>query len=286
MDPRELEYQNVPFNPMEAFVMNLKIGMLCLIISSVLGTAAAGYAAKKETGFLNRAVTAGKMVYRYQVYVPPDWNASKKWPIILFLHGAGERGEDGLAQTQVGIATAIRLHADRFPCIVVMPQCRKGVWWPQSEMEAQALAALKNSTKEFKGDPDRTYLTGLSMGGYGTWSLAYKYPTMFAALAPICGGVKPMGKAPVDPGNPFADPNIDPYAALAKKIGKTPVWIFHGAADNVVPVIESQKVNDALNAAGANVKYTEYAGVGHNSWDRAYAEAELMPWLLSQRRLR
>jgi predicted peptidase len=265
--------------------MHIKLGFL-FIAGLLMGTISAGYAAKKETGFLNRIVTVGKNLYRYQVYVPQDWNGNKKWPIILFLHGAGERGEDGLAQTQVGIATAIRLHADRFPCIVVMPQCRKALRWSQSDMEAQALAALKNAIKEFKGDPDRTYLTGLSMGGYGTWSLAYKYPTTFAALAPICGGVKPIGKAPADPGNPFADPNIDPYAALAKKIGKTPVWIFHGAADNVVPVTESQKISEALTTAGGNVKYTEYPGVGHNSWDRAYAESELMPWLLSQHRSR
>ena len=235
---------------------------------------------------LNRSVTLGKTAYRYQVYVPREWTGNKRWPVILFLHGAGERGDDGLAQTQVGIATAIRLHADRFPCVVVMPQCRRGLWWPHPEMAAQALAALEKTVKEFKGDPDRVYLTGLSMGGYGTWSLAYRFPGKFAALAPICGGVRPPARSPAQPDSPFADPKIDPYTLVAGKVGKTPVWMFHGDADQAVPVDESRKMNQAIKTAGGVVKYTEYAGVGHNSWDKAYADPEFMPWLLSQRRTR
>lgn len=105
----------------------------------------------RETGFLNRVVEVDGVKYRYQVYVPQDWNGTRKWPIILFLHGAGERGEDGLLQTQVGIATAVRLHLERFPAVIVMPQCRKNVWWTEPVMEAQALKALAQSTKEFRG---------------------------------------------------------------------------------------------------------------------------------------
>ena len=89
------------------------------------------WARRHETGFLNRIVTGDKSDYRYQVYVPPNWNSKQKWPVILFLHGAGERGDDGLVQTEVGIGTALRRHEDRFPCIVVLPQCRKGVWWTE-----------------------------------------------------------------------------------------------------------------------------------------------------------
>jgi predicted peptidase len=241
-------------------------------------------AAKRETGFLNRTAQVSGVSYRYQVYVPADWNKTRKWPVILSLHGAGERGEEGILPTQVGVATAIRMHQDRFPCIVVIPQCRKDSWWTSPAMEAQALKALDQSIREFKGDPDRIYLTGLSMGGYGTWSLALKYPGKFAALAPICGGVRPPSRVPIPEGSPLADPKVDPYALVAQKVGKTPVWIFHGGADNVVPVAESQKMNEALKAAGGSVKYTEYPDVGHNSWDRAYAEPEFMPWLLSQRR--
>ncbi|HEV2687781.1 MAG TPA: alpha/beta hydrolase-fold protein, partial [Bryobacteraceae bacterium] len=148
----------------------------------------------QETGFLDRTVTVDGVPYRYQVYVPADWSSGKKWPVILFLHGAGERGDDGLQQTQVGLGAAIRLHEDRYPAIVVMPQCRKDVWWTDAKMEAQAFAALKNAMKEFHADPDRVYLTGLSMGGYGSWSFAQKYLGKWAAVVPICGGIrKPIG---------------------------------------------------------------------------------------------
>lgn len=232
----------------------------------------------KETGFLDRTVEVGGVKYRYQVYVPSDWTGSKRWPVVLFLHGAGERGDDGLLQTQVGLATAVRLDSRRFPAVVVMPQCRRNSWWTEPAMEAQALKALEKSLKEFKGDPDRVYLTGLSMGGYGTWGLASKYPGRFAALAPICGGVRAPRRGTETP------QEADPYSPVAASVGKTPVWIFHGGADKTVPVTESRNMNEALKAAGGNVKYTEYEGVGHNSWDKAYMEPEFMPWLLAQRR--
>ncbi len=233
----------------------------------------------KDTGFLNRTAEVGGVKYRYQVYVPPEWTGNRKWPVILFLHGAGERGEDGLLQTQVGIGAAVRLHRDRFPALIVMPQCRRNVWWTEPTMEAQALKALEQTTKEFKGDPERTYLTGLSMGGYGTWAFGAKYPGRFAALAPVCGGVREPRRA-----SPPAPDAGDPYTPAAAKIGMTPVWIFHGADDKTVPVTESRGMSRALQAAGASPKYTEYEGVGHNSWDRAYGEPDFMPWLLAQKR--
>ena len=237
--------------------------------------------AAHETGFLNRSVEVNGSTYRYQVYVPVDWTEDLQWPVILFLHGAGERGEDGLVQTQTGLGGAIRKYVDRFPAVVVMPQCHKGVWWQDAAMEAQALAALDRTMREFKGDADRVYLTGLSMGGYGTWGLAAKYPDKFAAIAAVCGGIR----RPNRPGVPqeTEEPGGDPYAAAAQKIGKTPTWIFHGGADPTVPVTESRKMNEALKASGNPVKYTEYEGVGHNSWDKAYSEPEFPTWLFAQR---
>ncbi len=235
-----------------------------------------------ETGFLNRTVKVGDETYRYQVYAPRDWNKKRKWPVILFLHGAGERGDDGLIQTEVGLGSGVRRYSDRFPAIIVMPQCRKNSWWTQDAMQEQALKAFEQSIKEFNGDRDQLYLTGISMGGYGTWSIASKHPGKFAALVPVCGGVKPPPRIPVPDADKLVDPNVDPYAAIAQKIGKTPVWIFHGGADTVVPTDESRKVNEALKAAGGNVKYTEYEKVAHNSWDKAYAEPELLKWMLSQ----
>ncbi|HSE96738.1 MAG TPA: prolyl oligopeptidase family serine peptidase, partial [Blastocatellia bacterium] len=237
---------------------------------------------QKETGFLNRTVKLGAVSHRYQVYVPSGWDGRKKWPVILFLHGAGERGEDGLIQTEVGIGTAIRRHADRAAAIVVFPQCLKNRWWPEPDMQKVALAALDRAMREFKGDPDRVYLTGISMGGYGTWAIARSNPGRFAALAPVCGGVNLPRRAGI-PENANVSAASDPYSDVAEKVGKTPVWVFHGGADTVVPVSESRKMVEALKAAGGDVRYNEYEGVGHNSWDRAYGEAEFFNWLLGHR---
>src|SRR5258706_10759668 len=210
--------------------------------------AATMMAAPKETGFLNRIIKVNNKDFKYQVYLPADYTKAKAWPVVLFLHGAGERGDDGLAQTQVGLGGAIRFHSDRFPAVVVMPQCRKGVWWTDPEMEKQVMAILEKSMKEFKGDPKRVYLTGLSMGGYGTFAFSAKNPGKFAAAIPICGGVV----------MPRTQAEGDPYTDTARKIGKTPTWIFHGGADPTVPVTESQKMNAAIKDGGGNVRYTEY----------------------------
>lgn len=248
---------------------------LCLLTTA--------FARRPETGFLDRTISVAGETYRYQVFVPSNWNRHEKWPVILFLHGAGERGDDGVFQTDVGIGHAIRQNAARFPFVIVMPECRKEKFWTDAEMEAQALATLERSIKEFHGDSNRVYLTGLSMGGYGTWDLAAKYPHRFAAYVPICGGIHGPENFPQIGAALAKDPKItDPYAETARRIGSTPVWIFHGDADPAVPVEESRKIYAALQAEHASVKYTEYPGVPHNSWDKAYAEPELVPWLLQQ----
>src|SRR5919198_2771387 len=169
------------------------------------------YARARDTGFLNRTVTVGATTYRYQVYVPSDYTPKKRWPVILFLHGIGERGDDGLRQTEVGIGRAIRLYAERFPSIVVFPQCRRDAAWP-GEMEVQALKALDQTVKEFRGDPQRLYLTGLSMGGYGAWAFAALHPGKFAAIVPICGGILPRPGLPLSPEVAAIVRSPDPYA--------------------------------------------------------------------------
>jgi predicted peptidase len=238
--------------------------------------------ARVQTGFLDRTVSVSGSSYRYQVYVPADYRSKKSWPVILFLHGAGERGSDGLRQTDVGIGHAIRLDASRVPFIVVLPQCSKDKIWGDPDMQAQALAALDASIKEFHGDRKHVYLTGLSMGGFGTWELAARNPGRFAALVPICSGVQPNKEWPQLRVTLIDDPKIaDPFAEVARRIGKTPVWMFHGDSDPSVPVEQSRHMAEALKAAGADFKYTEYPGVDHNSWDKAYAEPELVPWLLA-----
>jgi predicted peptidase len=259
---------------------SLSDGFLPLVFLSFVAAllAAPARARIPETGFLDRTVTLGGTKYKYQVFVPDNWTPSKKWPVILFLHGVGERGDDGLAQTDIGLGSAIRMNRSRFPAIVVMPQCRKNVWWFDPPMDDLAMAALAQAEKEFQGDPRRVYLTGLSMGGYGAWHLAAKYPGKFAALAPVCGGILRPEEARVHPPQ-----EKKPYTDAAKKIGgNTPVWIFHGAMDDTVPVTESRRMAEAMKALGGEVRYTEYPGVGHDSWNKAYAETELFTWMLSK----
>jgi predicted peptidase len=246
-------------------------------------------AARIETGFLDREVTLGGVSYRYQVYVPVNYVRGNALPAILFLHGVGEGGEDGLLQTQVGLGPAIRQARDRFPFIVVFPQARRDQFWA-GETATLALKTLDKTVKEFNGDPQRLYVTGISMGGFGTWYLAAKAPGKFAAIVPICGFVNlkrpdlpAERKAFVLKDDPFAK-SPDPYMAVASQISRVPTWIFHGGADPVISPEESRRMFQALKASGFDVHYTEYEGVEHNSWDRAYAEPDLVPWLLSHRR--
>jgi len=246
-------------------------------------------APRVETGFLDREITLDNVTHRYQVYVPVNYARGKLHPVILFLHGAGEGGEDGLLQTQVGLGPAIRQARERFPFVVVFPQARRGQFWA-GNMATLAFKTLDQTVKEFNGDPQRLYVTGISLGGFGTWYAAAKAPGKFAAIVPICGFVNL--KRPDLPGdreafvlkdNPF-DKSPDPYVAAASQISKVPTWIFHGGADPVISPDESRRMFQTLKTSGFDVKYTEYEGVGHDSWDKAYAEPDLAPWLLSHRR--
>jgi predicted peptidase len=262
---------------------HLMLYFSALFLSLAVGSTAS--AGTPSTGFIDRTLSLHGVTYKYQVFLPDNWTPQQKWPVILFLHGFGERGSDGLLQTDVGLLHAVRLSRMHFPAVIVIPQCPGDHWWTETDMEEMALATLSAASKDFKGDPKRTYLTGLSMGGYATWDIASRYPGKFAAFVPICGGVilgsDIIKKFPSLAKTAYPD---DPktYDLVAKKIGKTPVWIFHGGADDTVPVEYSRKMNEALKAAGGDVHYTEYPGVGHNSWDRAYSDPELMSWMLSK----
>jgi predicted peptidase len=238
-------------------------------------------AQRVETGFLNRIANVGGRPYRYQVYVPFDYATRGDWPVILFLHGAGERGSDGILQTTAGLGPAIRRDPGRFPAIVVFPQVPTDSAWAGAPAEA-AMVALRQTMSEYRVNPDRVYLTGLSMGGRGSWQLAYRNPTLFAAVAPICGWITATPRlttAPVVPPDSGA-----PMAALARQLRGVPIWIFHGEMDRVVPVIGSREPAAALEDAGGNVRYTEYLGIDHNSWDATYASKEFVDWLFSQSR--
>jgi predicted peptidase len=239
---------------------------------------------RQETGFLDRNVVINGTRYPYTVYVPRAWTPARSWPVILSLHGAGERGNDGVRQMQIGAASAIRSHPDRVPAIVVFPQAPADTRWLGEPADA-AMRALEEAIVELHGDRERVYVTGLSMGGYGTYHLALAHPNRFAALVVVCGGLFPHPSTTAVQTSPLVQGQADPYGFVARSLRDVPIWLFHGDADPVIPVDESQKLVAALKAEGApDVHYTEYPGLGHNAWDRAYREADLWPWLFAQKR--
>jgi predicted peptidase len=200
----------------------------------------------------------------YLLYLPKDYGigeaGAKLWPLILFLHGMGERGSNLELVKKHGIARIVDEHPD-FRFIAVSPQCPITSWWA---FETEALKAMLDSIlAKYAVDSDRVYLTGLSMGGYGAWAMGIQYPDLFAAVAPVCGGGEP-----------------DAVCALEN----TPVWAFHGDEDSVVDISESQKMVNALEACGGDVKFTVYPGVGHDSWTQTYNNPELYQWFLSHKR--
>ncbi len=223
--------------------------------------------------------------HRYQVYVPRDYTSDRQWPVILFLHGAGERGSEGMRPAHVGLGRAIRFNPERWPAIAIFPQVPERPrpfeiddTWAGSSADV-AIAALDATASAFSTDSDRVYLTGLSLGGNGTWVLGSRHADRFAALVAVCGFVD-LGPR-IEPFLPDAD---DPFAEVAEAIADVPVWIWYGDADVVVPVEQSRKMAAALEAAGADVRYTELERVNHNAWDPAYGDEALATWLFAQRR--
>jgi predicted peptidase len=184
-----------------------------------------------------------------------------KWPLLLFLHGAGECGEDLNILKDYGPAKLAE-EDHEFPFICLTPQCPKGITWLDQLQVLKQLVLATISTYDV--DPDRAYVTGFSLGGFGTWALAMANPQLFAAIAPICGG------------------GMAQWAAGILK--ELPVWAFHGAEDPAVPLDESQRMVDAIRKAGGQAKLTVYPGVGHDSWTRTYENPELYEWFLRHRR--
>jgi predicted peptidase len=223
----------------------------------------------------------GEHEYHYRVWLPPHYSKLHHWPVVLYLHGSGERGDDNLRPLGSGLPLALQRYGERYKCIVVIPQARAGLEW-FGEMEQQALAALDASVREFHGDPRRIYLTGISMGGAGTWYMA-RHRHRFAAVIPVAGEVvrQPDDPWPADPPPELARivGSPDPYATLAADIGPTPVWAFHGAKDSVIPATESRRMVGLLK----NARYTEYPDTGHDIWDPTYGNRELVHWMLKQR---
>ena len=257
------------------------IGLLFFFLPSV---------ALAETGFVGRQITVGGNEYRYQVFVPADFKRGHKWPVIVFLHDNGGRGVDGVSHTKTGLASMIRRERARVPAIVVFPQANPSSRWSSPVMQEQVLACLDATAKEFNGDLERFYLIGYSMGGQGVLRLASRWPDKFAALVDISGTV--IAKSPSATNEQVAlDVQTHPfltapdlYRALAQLIAATPIWIFHGDADESVPIDQSLQLFSALKSAGAQVRFTEYPGASHEIEERALSEPELLKWLLSRTR--
>jgi predicted peptidase len=194
----------------------------------------------------------------YLLYLPEKYSAETAWPLVLFLHGAGERGTN-LDLVKVHGPPKLVAAGKHFPFILVSPQCPENRWWEPFEL----IALLDHVVATHQVDPDRVYVTGLSMGGFGTWRLAAYAPDRLAAIAPICGG-----------GEPY----------WGKVIAHLPVWAFHGAKDVGVPVDRSQTMIDAVKKSGGEPRLTIYPEAAHDSWTQTYDNPEFYEWLLAQQR--
>lgn len=253
--------------------------MRLFVLSIAIMVFSAAHSQKYEYGnFKNKA---GNLKYRY--LQPQKVDASTKYPLIIVLHGAGERGHDNEAQLVHGSNLFLQDKVRKeFPAFVIFPQCPAGDYWSNVQIQQrngkrffhfsdddpptkamQMVLGLVDSLKEDERvDQSRIYLGGLSMGGMGTFELLYRRPDVFAAAFPICGG-----------GHPDMVDNYNPQASY---------WIFHGKEDSVVPYEHSQEMFNAMKAKGLDVKFTLYPGVQHNSWDNAFNEPDLLPCLFSK----
>ena len=210
---------------------------------------------KQQAQKLERTI---KVTLGYLLYLPKDYAQKDSWPLVLFLHGSGERG-DNLERVKIHGPPKLIAAGKEFPFIVVSPQCPEHRGWELLELTA----LVDEMIEKYKVDRDRIYVTGLSMGGFGTWSLAAYAPFRFAALVPICGGGEP---------------------SAAKRLAHVPTWVFHGAKDPRVPLERSTKMVEAIKKNGGSVKFTVYPEALHDSWTAAYNDPELYQWLLQQKR--
>jgi len=245
--------------------------LLCLVIVGLLLT---GYVQMGKSEMASEKVVPGvqqeqafaktitkDLSIKYLLYLPKGYGEKeKKWPLMMFLHGAGERGGN-LNKVKVHGPPKIVEAGKDLPFIIVSPQCPKDDWW--TERDDELIHLLDDIQKRYDVDAERVYLTGLSMGGYGTWTLASTYPERFAAIVPICGGGKRF---------------------FGWRLKDVPVWAFHGGKDSVVPLSESEEMIQAVKRGGGNAKLTIYPEANHDSWTKTYDNPELYKWLLKHRK--
>ena len=230
---------------------------------------------KSDQGFIAKAHTNARgETMPYLLFVPEGSDKSKSYPLVLWLHGGGSRGNDLkllLAHgNEHGIGFLARADNQvRYPSYILAPQCPTNRFWgdsqsnhPTTEMKL-VLEILEKVRREYAVDSRRVYVMGMSLGGYGTWDIITRNPATFAAAVPICGGGE---------------------VSNASLIAKTPIWAFHGDEDEMVNVSESRRMVEAIKKAGGQPRYTEYKGVGHNSWVQAFKEPDFLSWIFAQTR--
>lgn len=233
--------------------------------------------------FPRRQATFGNTVVNYRVYVPKDRAVGERLPVLLYLHGADDRGRDNEKQLN-GLAGLILANPDRFRMIGVFPQCEPDRFWDFDEIN-NARIALNDAIEEYDGDESRIYLSGHSLGAYGVWSMAARNSYDLAAIVPLSGRVLPRANEQGSLGDEFKEltDSANPYLAIAKRLGDLPVWVFHGADDKIVPIDGSRTMVQALRDAGSsNIRFSEIAGVGHNTIESAFQNPELFEWLARQ----
>jgi len=225
-----------------------------------------------QSGFVPRQAAIGGRTYHFVDWLPPGYRADRPWPLLLYLHSSGERGEDGEGHSHAGLGLALRRYPERFPCVVTLPRCPEGCWWVDAPLHADggepvtALVdlALGSALDRYSVNPGSVALTGISMGGYGAWIYGARHARRFARLLPVCGGWR-------------EEEDHRPLLEL-------PIWAHHGELDDAVPVEESRRMNDLLTQAGGQVRYTEYPGVGHECWDIVYGDPAVAAWLCGGKR--
>jgi predicted peptidase len=231
------------------------IRLLLLLMFAATSNAPAAEPDSQKAATLETQV---KVQMNYLRYLPKNYEKQDSWPLLIFLHGSGERGDD-LELVKTHGPPKLIAAGKEFPFIVVSPQCRKDRRWEPIELTA----LLDDLSRKYKVDQDRICVTGLSMGGFGSWQLASFAPNRLAAIAPICGGGE---------------------VYWTRSFAHLPVWAFHGGKDTGVPLERSQEMVDALKKRGGNPKLTIYPEAGHDSWTETYDNPALYEWLLEQRR--
>ncbi|MCK5113813.1 MAG: prolyl oligopeptidase family serine peptidase [Phycisphaerae bacterium] len=258
-------------------IVKKKIVLASLVLSVVVLCAVVAHSQSSTAPAKPEKIITGKMTPQkiqkqltipvkgqYLLYLPENYGQpGKVYPLILFLHGSGECGTNLDRVKKVGLPRFAPLRKN-FPFIVLAPQCPKNEWWTDSRMIIRVMAMLDEVSVKYMVDPRRIYVTGLSMGGFGTWALLEQFPKIFAAAAPVCGSG----------GNPY----------LAGRMRNVPIRIYHGGKDRKVSILNAREMDNALRGVGGNVKLIIYPKMGHNIWDKVYTSDDFYNWLLQQRK--